>query len=170
MDLSTILKAIVSGKPRTSAQLREDLQKIDVAALEARVEGLEAERRRLLVHGTDAEVVTISQDITAANLNCERADALIKELERLIAAAEQREAEAAVESTVAEADQVGKKLAADSTELDKAVGKVVSLLGGIADQTAHLRGLNRKIEKAGRPVGKVTDIALVRRRVMERIK
>lgn len=170
MDLAKILKAITGGKVRSAADLRADLAAIDVGALEKRVERLEGERRRLLLSGTDAEVVAIDQNITAANLEAERGAAAVEELTKQIAAAEQREDEAAIEAAVEQAEQVRTKLAADQAELDKAMTKAAALLGSIAGHSDTLRTLHKRIEKAGRPAGKVTDIAIIRRRAMERIK
>lgn len=170
MALSDILKLLSKPKKRAAADLRAALAEVDPKALEAEVDRLEAERRRLLVHGSDAEVLEIGIQITAANLACERGAAAIAELTRLIDEADAREAEAAIEGTIEEADKLAREIAATSGEIDEAATKLSGLLGTFTMQSGALRGLNSRLEKAGRPVTRPTDIAVLRRRIMERIK
>jgi hypothetical protein len=75
----------------TAAELREAVATISVATLEAEVNRLEAERRRLLLDGSDDEVIAIERKIEAANREVERAAAAIEELTARIANAEARE-------------------------------------------------------------------------------
>lgn len=171
MALADILKLITTkAKKRSAADLRATLAEIDPKALEAEVDRLEAQRRRLLVHGSDAEVLAIGAEITAANLACERGAAAIEELNRLIAEADQREAEAAIETTVAEAEKAGRQIADTATEVDVATGALAALLGKLSTQTATLRSLNGPLEKAGRQVAKAPDIKVIRRRVIDRLR
>jgi len=93
MSFAKILAAIMKPTtPRTTAQLRDDLGKIDMAALESRVAELELERRGLLLRGTDADVLKNKQALDAASLDVERGQVATEELTRLIAEAEAREA------------------------------------------------------------------------------
>jgi chromosome segregation ATPase len=171
MALADILKKLTkSTKPRTAADLKADLELIDLKALEAQVDALEAERRRLLLAGDDDDVVAIGAKITAANLACERGSAARDELQRLIGEAEQREAAAAIEDAFGQADAIRKQIDDATAELDQTVATAAGLLGTISGHTVRLRSLNLRIEKAGRPTARVTDPVMLRRRIMDKLK
>lgn len=96
--LSDILKSLRKPAARSSEELRGDLAKIDMPALEAAVDDCEARRRNLLLIGTDAEIEAATRDLAAANLAAERAEAAIAELNRQIAEAVERETIAEIEA------------------------------------------------------------------------
>ncbi|EJW12617.1 hypothetical protein A33M_1900 [Rhodovulum sp. PH10] len=86
----------------TAAELRNAVTKISVRDLEATVAELEAERRRLLLDGTDDQVAGVEAKITIANRDVERACAAVEEYTARIAEAEARERMAGLERLAAE--------------------------------------------------------------------
>lgn len=171
MALADILKLITTkAKKRSAADLRVTLAEIDPKALEAEVDRLEAERRRLLVHGSDAEVLAIGNEITAANLACERGGAAIEELNRLIAEAERREANEAIAETEAAATKLHADVDANQVEIDKAADRLASLLNSHRTKLHNLGVLYKTISIArGEPAVRLPEAAVIRRNVVNRI-
>src|SRR5512139_404493 len=110
MILSDILKSLTKSTKRTSTELRADLTKIDLQALEANVDAIERRRRDLLLTGTDDQLRAITDELSRANLDAERGQAAVDELTRLVAEAEERERTADLEATAAEGRQAHDRL------------------------------------------------------------
>jgi len=171
MNLAKLLKSLTNPKPQTSAELRSTLAKIDQRALLAEVERLETERRRLLVHGGDAEVAAISAEIATANLACERAGAAADELRRLILEAEGREAEAATVALEAEAVRLRGEIDADRAEVEKAADTVSGMLADVGGKIAALTRHEEQIAMArGRQRARVPDLGTIRQGIVERVR
>ena len=83
--IGMILQALATSTPRTAAELRQDRNSIDMAALEARVAELETDRRRLLLAGGNDALRANDDALADARIDVERASALIEELDRLAA-------------------------------------------------------------------------------------
>src|SRR5690242_5137371 len=81
MPVADVLKKLRTGKSSV-AEITAALAEIDVDALEAASEALEAERRRVLLDGSDKDLEAIEAKITAADREVERAVAAKAELER----------------------------------------------------------------------------------------
>lgn len=171
MNLAKLLKSLTNPKPQTSADLRSTLAKIDQRALLAEVERLETERRRLLVHGGDAEVAAIGIEIATANLACERAGAAIDELHRLIVEAEGREAEAATVALEADAVRLRGEIDADRAEVEKAADTVSAMLADVGGKIATLKNHEKQIAAArGRQSARVPDLGAIRDGIIERTR
>lgn len=171
VNLTKILKGLAGTAPKTSAELRAALGKIDTAALEATVDRLEVERRRLLLTGSDAEVAAIGAEITAANLAAERGAAAIDELARLIAEAEAREGEVAIVSLEGEAAALREEIERDRTGIDEAATKVAGLIAAVAGKIATLSRHEKQIAAArGRQVQRVPDVDQIRVKAVERVR
>lgn len=82
MNIQTIVKSLRGGQTNTADQLRQTLDQINIEGLEAAAEKLEAERRRVLLDGSDKELEAIETKIAAANRDIERAYAAKAELEK----------------------------------------------------------------------------------------
>lgn len=170
MSLAKILKSLTGGKERSAESLRADLAAIDVPALEAEVDRLEGERRRLLLSGTDAELIAIDGEITAANLTTERAVAAVKELEVRIADADKREADAAIAGTEEAAKKLHAEVDADQVEIDKAADKLASMLNTHRTKLHTLGQYYKVIGQArGEPPARAPDAGTIRRNVVNRI-
>jgi len=147
--LSKILKALRAPSPRTSDQIRGDLQAIDMAALEAAVADLERQRKVLLLEGTDVELSENDKAIVSSNLACERAAAVTEELQRQLAEAESREAAEQIEQQAAEAMRAKERLSTVYAEVDARSTQIRALLGDAAEPIATLARWNRLAEKTG---------------------
>ncbi len=171
MNLAKLLKSLTNPKPQTSAELRSTLAKIDQQALLAEVERLEAERRRLLVHGSDVDLAAIDAELAAANRSCERAGAAVDELHRLIAEAEGREAEAATVALEAEAVRLRGEIDADRAEVEKAADGVSAMLANVGGKIAVLtRHENQIATTRGRQRARVPDLGAIRDGIVERVR
>jgi len=145
--LADILKTIIKPAKRTSADLRADLAKIDLQALEAVVDALERKRRDLLLRGTDAEMAAITGELSAANLEAERGQAAVDELKlRLIPEAEAREQAAALDAKVAEARRLQRRLIEQFVAFDDLAAK-------LAEQRDDLEATQRQLEAANSYLG-----------------
>lgn len=152
MTLAQII-AFITGRPekRTSTELRAALAEIDQASLERRVDAIEAQRRQLLLTGTDAELQALLQDLAAANLEAERGTVAAEELKKLIANAEARERAVEVEKTGERAKAQETALVEAYVELDDLAGRIVELLGDVETGRENLRLLNIEVKAANRP-------------------
>lgn len=159
MKLLDIINSITGGKAtkRTSAELRASLAEIDLAALERAVTDIERQRRALLLTGSDAELLAITQDLTAANLEAERAQALTDELKKLIAEAEAREAQAAVEQRAAEGRAARDRLIGHYTKADELAAELANTLQKIGQDRHLVQDANRTTSAKGRPDLRVND-------------
>lgn len=83
MDIFKLLRR----PSNTAADLKAALAAIDLQGAEAVAEAMEAERRRVLLDGTDKQLAEIEARIIAANRDVERLYAAKEELERRIEAA-----------------------------------------------------------------------------------
>lgn len=171
MNLAKLLKSLANPKPQTAADLRAMLAKIDQQALLAVVERLEAERRRLLVHGSDVDLAAIDAELAAANRSCERAGAAIDELHRLIAEAEGREAEAAIVALEAETVRIRDEIEADRAEVEKAADQVSAMLAAVGSKIATLTRQEQEIAaKRGGERARVPDLGVIRDGIVERVR
>jgi chromosome segregation ATPase len=168
-SLATILTTLTAAKsvPRTSADLKTDLARIDMAALEARIDEIERQRSTLLLTGTDAELAANRETLGAANLQAERAQAARAELQRQIGEAEERENAAALEAQAAEARQAAERLAETYSAIDDHAEKVKALLAEATTAAATVASWNRQAEKAGASGRRLTyiDPAVARARL-----
>lgn len=82
-------------RPQASAaELRAALDSLSAPDAEREVDAIEAERRRILLDGTDADLATIETRISAACRTLERTTAAIDELQRRLAETERAEGDA----------------------------------------------------------------------------
>lgn len=174
MNLTKIL-GLIANRPdkRTAAELRATLAEIDQQALERKVDAIEAERRKLLLRGSDAELTAIMADLTAANLQCERAAAAADELKRLIGEAERREAAEQLEANGKQAREAADKLGEIYREVDAAAGRIKALLAEAGKHAGTVAGWNRQAEKHRLDGGALiafTDPVVTRRKLHEAFK
>lgn len=147
--LTGILKSLATPAARSSTDLKADLAKIDMQALEADVDAIERRRRDALLRGTDAQVAAIMSELAAANLAAERGQAAIDELQRLIAEAEAREAGEQLEQQAAQAQEAGETIGSIYAEIDGLAAKIRALLGAAGAHADTLRRWNTRAERAG---------------------
>lgn len=173
VDLTKIISSFVNrADKRTAADLRAALAEIDQPALERKVDALEAERRKRLLRGTDAELEAIGREIASANLDCERAQAAIDELQRQIAEEEERERIAGIEAQADESRKAKSRLDELYDQLTNEATQMARLLGAVDEVTATIRIANRRFADIGRPDLKVTytDPQIVRLRAREYLR
>jgi hypothetical protein len=91
--LSDILANLRSRKTLSVANLQTALAQLDVTAAEKKVDELEAERRRVLLDGNDADVTRVEKEIAAACLAVERTALARDEISRRLEQAVQVESE-----------------------------------------------------------------------------
>jgi hypothetical protein len=143
---------LLKRKESSSAVLRKALAEIDVPAAERRVDELEAERRALLLSGTDREVQAIDDRIAAENRKVERLIVMRQELERRIADAEKLEANEALSAELA--GVVKKREATIRAIVDgypPLAAAIVEILEGIGETEEAIVNVNSKLHAAGRP-------------------
>jgi hypothetical protein len=158
MSISDIIAKITGSKAakRTAADLRTDLASIDIDALERKVSEIERRRRELLLSGSDAELLAIAQDLTAANLEAERGQALTDELKKLIAEAEAREAQAAVEQRAAEGRAARERLIGHYTKADELAAELADTIQNISQDRGLLQDANKATREQARPDLKIS--------------
>lgn len=153
--ISSILKALASPAKRSSAELKADLAKLDMQGCEAKVTELERQRRQLLLRGSDEELRTSTQDLEAANLEAERTQAAIDELQRLIAEAEKREAGDALDARRALAVDAQADSLRCLVAIDHHAVELARLLGELDDHRRIISDSNKALAEAGRSSDRV---------------
>lgn len=168
--LTTIIAAIGMPTPRTAAELRQDRNSINVAALEARVAELETDRRRLLLAGGNDALRANDDALVDARIDVERASALIEELDRLAGEAEAREAAEALKADAEVAQREADKLAEVCREIDDLADQIKDRLAVAAVSYAAVNRWNVRAARAP-SVNRLpaTPLEVVRRRVLDRI-
>jgi chromosome segregation ATPase len=133
MNMQNIIKSM-RGQAKTADQLSQALDQIDIEALEAAEEKLEAERRRVLLDGSDKDLEAIEAKIATANRDIERAYAvkaeLTKRLDEAAAAATEAELTERYSSAKAKADAAAKMLAKEYPAIGR---RFVDLIRAIAE-------------------------------------
>lgn len=139
MNMQTIIKQL-RGQPNSVDQLRQALDGIDIDGLEKTAEQLEADRRRVLLDGTDKDVEAIEAKIASANRDIERAYAakveLTKRLEEAAATATETERADAYRIAKAKADAAAKMLRKEYPELGRRFADLLRLVAE-ADMAVH---------------------------------
>jgi len=150
-----VLKKIIDAirKPKaTAAELREALAGINEKAAEAVVDQLEVERQKLLLQpNSDAELEAIEIKIRAGQRDAERQYAAKRELERLLAEAEQREAREAIEATAAGARDASTQLIGLYCKADELAAELAEVLREIVKQRSIIKMAGTATAEAGRP-------------------
>jgi chromosome segregation ATPase len=122
LNIQTIVKSL-RGQANTAEQLRQTLDQIDIEGLEAAAEKLEAERRGVLLDGSDKDVEAVEAKIATANRDIERAYAakaeLTKRLDEAAAAATEAELLDRYNTAKAKADAAAKLLRKEYPELGR---------------------------------------------------
>jgi hypothetical protein len=174
MNISKIVAAICKGATsgtKTSAELRADLGRIDLASLGAEVARIEAERRALLLTGSDGQLEANGRELASAKLAVERASAAIDELTKLAAEAVEREHAAELEAAYVKVQQDAGKLAEEHATIEDFAAKIADHLREAAQLSAALHRWNARAEKKA-PDRRVsfTPIESVRLRVINALK
>lgn len=170
ITIAMILQTLATPTPRTAAELRQDRDSIDMAALEARVAELETERKRLLLAGSNEALRTNDADLVNARIDVERGAALIEELDRLAVEAEAREAAEALQADAEAARREADKLAEVYREIDDLADQIRGRLAIATVSAAAVARWNSRAAKAA-PDRKmpVTPIEVVRRRILDKV-
>lgn len=170
MTFAKLLASITKAPPRTAAQLRDALAKIDLPALQNRVAEIESERRGLLLRGTDAELRKNKDALDAASLDVERAQAATEELNRQIVEAEAREGAAEIEEQAAAAEAAVGKLSALYGKIDTGTVEMQQLFAEALPLAATITAWNHRAHKLGRPRVTFTEPAVIKTRTIGAIR
>jgi hypothetical protein len=151
--ITTIVAALTASTTthRSTDDLRADLGKIDLAALDEKVAETERERRQLLLTGTDEQLRTNQQQLDDARLQVERGATLVDELHRLIGEAERRERAAEIEAQAEGAARAKSALDKIYGEIDDLANLLKEKLAATAKYTTILAKWNRVVDKSGAP-------------------
>lgn len=152
MNMQVILKSL-RGQPNTVDQLRKALDGIEIDGLERAAESLEADRRRILLDGTDRDVEAIEGRIATANREIERAYAakaeLTKRLEEAAATATETERADAYRIAKTKADAAAKMLKKEYPELGR---RFADLLRAVAEADMAVHAANEHLPADAAPL------------------
>ncbi|MBZ9748302.1 hypothetical protein LB516_24020 [Mesorhizobium sp. CO1-1-7] len=122
MDFKAFLN-LVRRQANTVGDLTAALGQIDIEGAEAAAEALEAERRRILLDGSDKQLSDVEDRIATANRDIERLFAAKDEIERRLEAAKvsasQNERLALHAAAKAQADAAAKALSKEYPEIGR---------------------------------------------------
>lgn len=168
--LTTIIAAIGMPTSRTAADLRQDRNSIDMAALEARVAELETDRRHLLLAGSNDALRANDDALADARIDVERAAALTEELDRLAAEAEAREAAEALQADAEAAKREADKFAEVCREIDDLAGQIRDRLAIAGVSLAAVARWNARAARVA-PERKLRaePLEVVRRRILDKV-
>jgi len=134
----------------SSEDLLRARQALDIPGAVALHEELEGRRASLLLIGTDSAISKIEAEMRTAHLDIERRRAASKALEPVIADAQAREKQAAIEQLGVETRELLQQVAAAYVELDEGTCKLVQSLALIRAGEADLTAMNARLREAGR--------------------
>jgi hypothetical protein len=143
--IQNILKKLRAGKS-SAAEIEDALSRINIDEMERAAEELEAERRRILLDGSDKDLEAIEARITVANRDIERAVAAKEELERrlgdAVAAEQNGERLARYRTAKAKGEQAAARLAKEYPGYAKGI---VDLIRIIAEATVEVQLVNESL-------------------------
>jgi len=138
-------------KPKgTAAEYREALAAIDLKAAAAAVEILEAQRRDLLLMGSEQQIEEIETKLRQGNREVDRLHAASDELKRLIGEAETAEANEALEVKAMSARANHRGLMLAYVALDEAAFQFTESFASIQLRLEMLQDHNRAMSEHGR--------------------
>lgn len=151
MNLTSILKLIIKPAASSSTELRQALVDVDLAGGEAAIEQLEGRRSALLLQlDSDAAIEKVEAEINVATRDLCRRQAAVKELERLIVEAEDREKAATIESKADEAKRLQRLLIEGYVVFDETAAHLAELRGDIERTLKQLEVANAYLAEHGR--------------------
>lgn len=154
-----------------SREYRERLAEINLAAAQATVDALAAQRDALLLRGGESELEEIEGRIRSAQREVDRQRVAQTELTRLAEAAARHEAEVAMSGHVAAAAKISAEVTAQTAAFHKLIDQAGGLIDGIHRNNGELRALRQKIVAGGlKPSIKVVDVTLLRRDASDRLR
>ncbi|MDH6235156.1 hypothetical protein M2281_005778 [Mesorhizobium soli] len=132
------------AKPKSSvAELEAALSRFNIDELESAADKLEADRRRILLNGSDRELEDIESKITGANRKIERALAAKDELEKRLREAAAAEADSVRLARYRAAKKAGELAAARAAdEYPRHAAAIVELIRALAEATAAVELAN----------------------------
>ncbi|TSE07586.1 hypothetical protein C1D09_018820 [Mesorhizobium intechi] len=149
MDIFKLLRR----QSNTAADLKAALAAIDLDGAEAVAEGIEAERKRILLDGTDKELAAVEERLAAAYRHIERLGAAKEELERRIEAATaaetQQERTVQYASAKAQADAAAKLL---TTRYPAIARDFIGLLKTLAEAQLAVDDANQRLPDGAAPL------------------
>ncbi len=149
--LKTALDLIAKPDPaKSSEDLRQVRDDLDIAGAEAEIGQLQQRRRDLLLSGDDTVVEEIDAELRAFGRSLDRRRAASQAMDGLIAAALAREAEQTLEDLGAWALAARVRAVEAYLRLDKAALELVEALGTIHREEAALTEANAELRNAGR--------------------
>jgi chromosome segregation ATPase len=147
--LSTVLNLLKKPAAR-SDELRKALSEISSAEARANVERLEAERRRLLLDGSDKDIRAVEENLASARRDLDRANAATEELQRRIAETEAKEeADKAAAERKAIEDEAQAAADAIRKEYPVLARKLVDLLERVKAADEAVKEFNQRLVKSG---------------------
>lgn len=153
MNLADIIKTAIGTKShkRTVEQLQSDLAAIDLEGLERKVTAVELRRRELLLTGSDEAIRGATEELSQANLEAEKGQALADLLTtRLIPEAIERARVENIDATAARGRAAQAKMVQLYVDLDQAAIRVTDLLVALEEQAIELRDCNQTVAVEGK--------------------
>ena len=150
--------------------MRQDRAAIDLAALQARVAEIEADRKHLLLAGSNDALRANDDALADARIDVERGAALIEELDRLAAEAEAREQAEALKADAEVAQREADKLAEVIREIDDLAGQIRDRLTTAGVSLAAVARWNARAARVA-PERKLRaePLEVVRRRILDKV-
>ena len=151
--LSSIISSLFTLKKpdATSAELRADLEKLDIAGAEAENAKLETDRHALLLLADrESEIDQLDLRIQRSQREIERRYALKAEFERKIKSAQEREHAADIVAKIAEGRALQRQMIAAYIDFDEAAIKLAETLTMINAQHGDLEKVNAWLAENGR--------------------
>lgn len=151
------IRHMIAGNAASAAQVREALAKVDVAGAEAAVIERQAERRAILVAGTDAEIEKAGAAIRAAEIEIERRRAMVEALQGRLVEAEARELTAEVEARGQRAADIAVGMQQLYAAIDRAASELAGHLAALNSARSELKACNELTTQHGRADLKASD-------------
>lgn len=152
MSFVAVLKKLRASKSSV-AEIEDALGKICIDELESAAEKLEAERRRILLDGSDKELEAVEVRIVAANRDIERGLAAKTELEKRLRDAAAAEADSVRLARYRTAKETAEFAAAKvAKEYPKHAKAIVELIRALAEATAAVQLANDDLPAGADPL------------------
>ena len=152
MNIQTIVKSLRGGQTNTADQLRQTLDTLDIEGLEAAAEKLEADRRRVLLEGTDKDLEAIEARITSANRDIERRFALRDELQSRLAKIDEADEIAGRKRRYDEATKLSGEARKALARYPSLARQIIDMLAVVAEAEAAIAAANDDLPEGASPI------------------
>ncbi|MGE0660445.1 MAG: hypothetical protein AB7O63_13180 [Reyranellaceae bacterium] len=157
MKILDKIRSMLADRKSTSAEIQAAIADLDISGAETAIAERQAERRALLLTGTDAEIEKADAAIRAAEIELDRRRAMAEALQGKLVEAEAAELLREVEARGKRAAEIAADMEAMYATIDQTAAALAAHLAALSSARAELKAHNAFTGEHGRSDLKASD-------------